>query len=164
IALSYIRPVELLFDHRGNVSAYSLLNTAETGYALTEEMTREYSETGVMPDIKETAMPVITLSNKYVFKNNEQLLSNLLVISSEEILNNGYTSQTYLNNGNYFISIVNKISGKENGIDIIDKDLSGQTYQATEAQLSAMRVLFMFIVPGAAAVVGIVVWLRRRHK
>ncbi|MDE5576938.1 MAG: hypothetical protein K2J11_06095, partial [Oscillospiraceae bacterium] len=110
------------------------------------------------------AMPVITLSNKYVFKNNEQLLSNLIVISSDSILNNGYTSQTYLNNGNYFISIVNKISGKENGIDIIDKDLSGKTYQATEAQLSAMRVLFMFIVPGAAAVVGIVVWLRRRHK
>lgn len=164
IALSYIRPIELLFDHRGNVSAYSLLNTAETGYALTEEMTREYAETGVMPEIKETAMPVITLSNKYVFKNNEQLLSNLIVISSDGILNNGYTSQTYLNNGNYFISIVNKISGKENGIDIIDKDLSGQTYQATEAQLSAMRVIFMFIVPGAAAVVGIVVWLRRRHK
>ncbi|MCM1024285.1 MAG: GldG family protein [Prevotella sp.] len=164
IALYYARPLELLFDHRGNVSVYSLLNTAETGYALTEEMTREYSETGVMPDIKETEVPLMVLANKYVFKDNEQILSNLLVISSDTMLNNSYTSQTYFNNGDYFISIVNKISGKENGIDIIDKDLSGQNYQATESQISVMRIIFMFVVPGAAAAAGIVVWLRRRHK
>lgn len=164
IAMYYARPLELLFDHRGNVSVYSLLNTEETGYFLTEEMTREYAETGVMPDIAEGNVPLMALSSKYVFKDNNQLLSNILVIGSDAMLNNSYTSQTYFNNGDYFISIVNKISGKEDGIDILDKDLSGQTYQAAESQISAMRILFMFVVPGAAAVVGIVVWLRRRHK
>jgi len=164
VAAAYVRPLEILFEHRGNVSAYSLLNTAETGYYLTEEMTREYAETGVMPEIEEKSIPLIALSSKYVFKDNEQLLSNILVIGSDAVLNNGYTSQTYLNNGDYFISIVNKISGKESGIDILDKDLSGQTYQATESQISSMRVVFMFVVPGAAAVIGIAVWLRRRHK
>lgn len=164
VAAAYVRPLEILFEHRGNVSAYSLLNTAETGYYLTEEMTREYAETGVMPEIEEKSIPLMTLSSKYVFKDNEQLLSNILVIGSDYVLNNGYTSQTYFNNGDYFISIINKVSGKESGIDILDKDLSGQTYQATESQISAMRVVFMFVVPGAAAVIGIAVWLRRRHK
>ncbi len=164
IAVYYARPIELLFDHRSNVSVYSLLNSAETGFVYTEEMSKEHEETGKTPALEEKEIPLIALSNKYTFIDNEMVLSNLLVLSSDEMLSYRLTSQTYYNNGDYFISIVNKISGKESGIDIVDKDLSGTTYQSTEAQISAMRTVFMFIVPAAVAVTGIVVWLRRRHK
>jgi len=164
VAVYYARPIELLFDHSSNISVNSLLNTSGTGYALTDELLQEYSETGNMPAFEEQTIPVIALSRKYTFIDNVQQFSNILVLSSEQMLNYGLTSQTYFNNGDYFISIVNKISGKENGISIVDKDLSSTTYQSDEAQTSVMRVIFMFIVPAAVIIIGVVVWLRRRHK
>ncbi len=160
----YARPIELLFEYSGNVSTLSLLSTSETGYALTAEIMQEYQSTGVMPAIEEKAIPMIALSNKYTFIDNEQVLSNLVVFGSDEMLNSSFTETTYYNNGDYFVSIVNKISGKENGIYIVEKDLSGDTFQITEAQVSTLRVLIMFIIPAAVAIVGIVVWLKRRHK
>lgn len=160
----YARPIELLFDFSGNVSTLSLLNTSETGFAFTTEIMQEYQETGVMPAIEEKVIPMIALSNKYTFIDNEQVLSNLVVFGSDEMLNPSFTETTYYNNGDYFVSIVNKISGKENGISIVAKDLTGTTFQATEAQVNVLRIVIMFVLPAAVAVIGIVVWVRRRHK
>ena len=160
----YARPIELLFDFSGNVSVISLLNTAETGIAVTSEMQELYAETGVMPEITEQAIPMIALSNKYTFIDNEQVLSNIVVFGSDQMLRSDITSATYYNNGDYFVSILNKISGKENGIYIVEKDLSGDTFQTTEAQVNTLRIIIMFVLPAAVAVIGIVVWVRRRHK
>lgn len=160
----YARPIELLFEHSGNISTLSLLSTSETGYALTNEIAQQYKDTGKMPEISEQAIPMIALSNKYTFIDNEQVLSNLVVFSTDEMLSMGFTETTYYNNGDYFVSIVNKISGKENGISIVEKDLTGTTFQATEAQVKGLRIVIMFILPGVVAAIGIFVWLKRRHK
>ncbi len=160
----YARPIELLFEYSGNVSTLPLLSTSETGFALTSEIMQEYQSTGIMPAIEEKAIPMIALSNKYAFIENEQVLSNLVVFGSDEMLNSSFTETTYYNNGDYFVSIVNKISGKENGISIVAKDLTGGTFQATESQVNGLRIVFMFVLPAAVAVIGIVVWLKRRHK
>lgn len=164
VSVYYARPMEILFEHSGNVSVYSLLDTAETGYAITEDMLKEYSETGAMPEISQKEIPLAVLSNKYTFIDNKQVLSNLLVLSSDQMLAYGLTKQTYLNNGDYFISIVNKISGKESGVDIVDKDLSGTTFQPSRSTAYIMRILFMAVIPAAVVIIGVVVWLRRRHK
>ncbi|MBP1549091.1 MAG: GldG family protein [Oscillospiraceae bacterium] len=159
----YARPIELLFDFSGNVSVISLLNTAETGIAITTEMQEEYAETGAMPVIEEQAIPMIALSNKYTFIENEQVLSNLVVFGSDQMLRSDITSATYYNNGDYFVSILNKISGKENGIYIVEKDLSGDTFPLTTSQFIVLAVV-MFVIPLAVLITGIVVWIRRRHK
>lgn len=159
----YARPIELLFDFSGNVSVISLLNTAETGIAITTEMQEEYAETGAMPVIEEQAIPMIALSNKYTFIENEQVLSNLVVFGSDQMLRSDITSATYYNNGDYFVSILNKISGKENGIYIVEKDLSGDTFPLTTSQFIVLAVV-MFVIPLAVLITGIVVWVRRRHK
>ncbi|MBR4096104.1 MAG: GldG family protein [Oscillospiraceae bacterium] len=159
----YARPIELLFDFSGNVSVISLLNTAETGIAITTEMQQEYAETGAMPVIEEQAIPMIALSNKYTFIENEQVLSNLVVFGSDQMLRSDITSATYYNNGDYFVSILNKISGKENGIYIVEKDLSGDTFPLTTSQFIVLAIV-MFVIPLAVLITGIVVWVRRRHK
>ncbi|MGN0675396.1 MAG: Gldg family protein [Oscillospiraceae bacterium] len=164
VAAYNVRPVELLFDVQGNVYTTSLLDTSETGVVITTEMMQEYIESGVAPTFEEQSVTIAALANKYTFIDNVQVLSNIVVFGSDEILNSGLTSQTYFNNGDYFMSIVNKISGKENGIYIVAKDLSGTTYQATDAQVSTLRVVFMFVIPAIVAAIGITVWLRRRHK
>ena len=158
------RPIELLYEHSGNVYTNALLTTSETGFVMTNEMLQEYYETGTPPQIEEKKIPVMALAYKYAFIDNIQVRSNILVISSNDILNSGFTSQTYYNNGDYFMSIINKISGKENGITIVAKDLTSDTYETNVTQIIVLRTVFIFILPALVAVTGIVVWLRRRHR
>ncbi|MDE5859744.1 MAG: GldG family protein [Oscillospiraceae bacterium] len=158
------RPVETLFDTFGNVTAIGLLKTADTAFVMTNEMMTELSETGELPEFEEQSVGIIALSNKYAFIDGDQKLSNLIVFGTDYLLDRSFTSQTYYNNGDYFISIVNKISGKENGIYIVPKDLTSTTYETSDAQISSLRTVFMFIIPAVVAAIGIIVWLRRRHK
>lgn len=160
----WARPLELLFDHFGNINTETLLSTSPTAFVMTSEMQQQITETQTMPEIDERVIPVITLSSKNTFIDNNVVLSNLLVISNDNILDVNFTSQTYYNNGDYFISMVNKISGKDNGITIVAKDLSSKTYETNEAQARTLGALFTFILPAAVAAAGIIIWLRRRHR
>lgn len=164
VLTSYSRPLSLLFEHSGNINTSSLLDSSDSCIVYTNEMALEYQETGIEPTFTQKSVPVIALSGKYAFIDNVQTFSNLVVFSSDELLDSSLTETTYYNNGDYFVSILNKISGKENGISIVAKDLSGTTYQPTENQVKNLRIVFMFVIPAAIAIIGIVVWLRRRHK
>lgn len=164
VAVPNARPLEVLFDHFGNIDAMSLLNTSETAFVMTNEMMQHIAETNEMPDITEQSASVMALARKYAFVDNVQTYSNLVVFGSDYILDGSLTSMTYYNNGDYFISIINKISGKENGINIVAKDLSSPTYETNAAQANVLRIVFMFVLPALVAAAGIIVWLKRRHK
>ena len=164
VAVPNSRPLEVLFEHFGNIDAVSLLNTSETAFVMTNEMMEHIAETNEMPEITEQSVSVMALARKYAFVDNVQTYSNLLVLGSDYILDGSLTSMTYYNNGDYFISIVNNISGKENGIYIVAKDLSSPTYETNAAQANTLRILFMFVLPALVAAAGIAVWLKRRHK
>ena len=164
VAVPNSRPLEVLFDHFGNIDAMSLLNTSETSFVMTNEMMEHIAETNEMPDITEKSTSVMALARKYAFVDNVQTYSNLIVLGSDYILDSSLTSMTYYNNGDYFISIVNNISGKDNGVYIVAKDLSSPTYETNAAQANTLRILFMFVLPALVAAAGIIVWLKRRHK
>lgn len=160
----WARPLEMLFDNFGNISAKSLLNTSETAFIMTSEMQEQISETQTMPEIEEKVIPIMALSYKHTFIDNEMIVSNLLVIGCDNILDSSFTGQTYCNNGDYFISIINKISGKENGLNIVAKDLASKTYETDAAHSRMLGVVFIIIFPAAVAATGIIIWLKRRHR
>lgn len=158
------RPLEVMFDHFGNIDAMSLLNTSETSFVMTNEMMQHIAETNEMPEITEKSVSVMALSRKYAFVDNVQTYSNLVVFGSDYILDGSLTGKTYYNNGDYFASVINKISGKESGVYIVAKDLSSPTYETNPKRDNALRIVFMFVLPALVAASGIAVWLKRRHK
>ena len=164
VAVPNSRPLEVLFDHFGNIDAMSLLNTSETAFVMTNEMMEHIADTNEMPEITEQSASVMALARKYAFVDNVQTYSNLIVLGSDYILDSTLTSMPYYNNGDYFVSIVNKIFGKDNGLYIVAKDLSSPTYETNAAQANVLRIIFMFVLPALVAAAGIAVWLKRRHK
>lgn len=164
VAVYKSRPLELLFDNHGNVKVYDLLKTSDTCYVMTNTLAEQLQESGDASLIEEKPQTVMALANKFTFINNEQYLSNLVVFGTDYILDQSLTAQTYFNNGDYFVSIVNTIFGKEDGIYIVAKDLSSTTYDISEAKKANLRIVFMFVLPALVAASGIIVWLRRRHK
>ena len=158
------RPVNVLFEHSANVTAQALLTTEDTAFVLTDEM-QELAQSGTEPEIVNGVYNTMALSNKYTFDdNNNQVLSNLLVIGASDMLDYGLTGTTYYNNGDYFISIVNAMTGKNAGITIVAKDLTAATFDTDVAKTSAAAWVFLIIIPAAVFVTGIVIWAKRRHK
>lgn len=166
----FARPVKLLFESSGSVTTVPLLSTADTAYVLTQEMQDSYNESGVEPsdaDIKslQGVYNTIALANKYAFdSDNNRRDSNVLVYGSSNMLDENITGAAYYNNGDYFVSAVNKMVGKDAGITIVAKDFSAATFETSASSYRSSFVVFIFIIPLAALIIGIVVWLRRRHK
>ena len=160
------RPIEILFETSGNVSVTPLLTTDETAFELTAEM-QEMAENGEEPDITTTmgSYNTMVLSNKYTFdSDNVQRFSNLLVMGSSDMIDSYLTSTTYYNNGDYFVSAVNKMNGKEDGITIVAKELGAATFDTDVGKMMTSLVWFMIIIPLAIVITGITVWFRRRHR
>ena len=158
------RPLTLLFDNADTRSTVALLQTADTGFVFTEEM-REAAERGENGDIDNGVQTTWALGRKYMFdENNQAHYSNVLVIGSSETLDESMTSTTYFNNGDYFISILNSMTGKNTGISIVAKDLTSETFDIDNSKVSTGFTVFVIVLPLVVLVAGAVVFIRRRTK
>lgn len=158
------RPLTLLFDNADTRSTVALLQTADTGFVFTEEM-REAAERGENGDIDNGVQTTWALGRKYMFdENNQAHYSNVLVIGSSETLDESMTSTTYFNNGDYFISILNSMTGKNTGISIVAKDLTSETFDIDNSKVSTGFTVFVIVLPLVVLVIGAVVFIRRRTK
>ncbi|MBQ5329918.1 MAG: GldG family protein [Oscillospiraceae bacterium] len=158
------RPIELLFDHSDTRETVALLSTADTGFVLTEEM-RKAVENGETPEIENAPQLTMALGRKYVFdQDNQMVMSSVLVVGSSETLDESLTNSTYLNNGEYFLSILNSMTGKNTGISIVAKDLSGDTFDIDQGTVTTYFFVFVIIVPAVIILIGVIVFIRRRRK
>ncbi len=157
------RPITLMYELSGNVETVPLLSTEDTGFVFTDEM-QELVQAGTEPEIVNGSYTTVALSHKYTFNSdNEQIRSHLLVFGSSDMLDSGLTGSTYYNNGDYFVSILNTMTGKTAGINIVAKDLNSATFDTDVKKASISFWVFMVIIPLAVLASGVAVWLKRRH-
>lgn len=90
--------------------------------------------------------------------------TTVLVIGSDLMLNPTLMSAAQYNNVDLFLSIINEISGKSEGITIISKVVSSNTFDITEAQIRSLTATFAVIIPAIILVLGVYIWIRRRHR
>lgn len=90
--------------------------------------------------------------------------TTVLVIGSDLMLNSSLMSAAQYNNGDLLLSIINEISGKSEGITIISKVVSSNTFDITEAQIRTLTATFAVVIPAVILVLGIIIWIRRRHR
>lgn len=158
------RPITLLFDTKDTRNTVPLLQTQDTAFVLTQAM-QEAAANGEDVDIPVGIQTTMALGRKYVFSSdNRQVFSNVLVIGSSENLDEAFTSTTYYNNGDYFVSVINAMTGKTAGISIVAKDLSSDSFDMDQGRAERFSVLFIIIIPVAVLAAGIAVFVRRRTK
>lgn len=160
----YSRPIKLLFGEKDNRLTKALVTTEDTAFVLTDELYEAVSN-GEKVDPEYGSCTTMAAARKYVFNSeNETVYSNVLVVGSSGMLDKGITSMTYYNNGDYFISALNTLTGKTNGISIVAKDLTSTTFDMDQNKYNICFAVFVIIIPLIVIVCGIVVYLRRRHK
>jgi ABC-type uncharacterized transport system involved in gliding motility auxiliary subunit len=157
-------PIDILFTNQGIVNTVNLLQTNETAFAETsvfDETTGEVTGGERVPGVYN----VMALSYKYAFnENNEMIKSNVLVLSSSEMVDSTVTTSTSYANGEYFISTVNTMTGKSSGIILSAKADDTGRFEVTQERYNVSYIIFLIIVPLVVLIIGAIVLLRRRHK
>lgn len=106
----------------------------------------------------------MVVGSKAVFlEDNTASYSNVAVLSSDAFLT--YVDYTPFLNGEFILSFMNGMTGKTNtGVTIVPKTFSGATFEITEAQKNILKWTFQLVIPLIVLAVGVVVWVRRRHR
>lgn len=90
--------------------------------------------------------------------------TDVLVVGSDLMLNGSLMSAAQYNNGDFFLNIINELTGKTEGITIISKKVSSSTFEITTSRIRVLTATFAGIIPVAVLAWGMVIWVRRRHK
>lgn len=92
--------------------------------------------------------------------------SNLIVFGSYDAFSDAALSATNFNNSAYIINLFNTIAQRDNATITVE----GKTLDSSELAITStftttlLAIIFRYLIPIAVLVVGIVMWLRRRHK
>ena len=86
--------------------------------------------------------------------------SRLVAIGSSGFLTNGQITESDMD---FVLSSLNWLLDREEIIGIAPKPVHNMALNLTESQLGAIALSVMVILPGCAAILGLVVWLKRRR-
>ena len=90
--------------------------------------------------------------------------THIIAVGSDQMLLSTLMSSSQFNNGDFFISLINEITEKTEGITITAKTISSSGVVVSESVQNGLNIAFAGVIPVITAVIGIVVWARRRHR
>ncbi|MBQ8623216.1 MAG: GldG family protein [Oscillospiraceae bacterium] len=88
----------------------------------------------------------------------------ILAIGSELIVDPVLMTSAQYNNGDFILSVINEVTGKTEGITIVPKVVRSNSFEITQSNINTLTLIFAAIIPVAVFVVGMVIWIRRRHR
>ena len=91
-----------------------------------------------------------------------ELTARLVVVGTSNFAIDAYFANQ--GNGNLFLNMVSWLAQDEDLISIRPKQAEDRRILLSQSQLSAVRLVSMFLIPGAALVAGVLVYLNRRRK
>lgn len=152
------RPVELLFEERGNNGTEAYVKSTGNAYI----MDKSTGET-----LGKGQQVYTALASKVIFSSEDGsgTYSNIIVYGAVETLADSYLSFTQFNNREYVLSLINGVTHKTNtGITIEPKVITGNVYDLTDSQRSVLQWTFTLIIPVIVLIIGGIIWLRRKNR
>lgn len=156
-------PLNLLFDQSGNRKTNSLIQTSATSALwIQKSPTETFAASSTDTKGPFQAMALCTVSKN---DTNGNLVSSNVVVSgsAQSITYQSILTTANLNNSNVIIGIINKIAGVKSSINVPSKSLTPATPNISTDQQGNI-ILLLVLLPVLILALGIVVWLRRRHK
>lgn len=155
VVLMYCMPVEIY-----DTSVVSLLSSSENAVQMPLDASEDWDFNEEEPE-KLIGAAISTAGNE-----DETKSSNVVVFGSYAAFSDAALSATSFNNSAYIINMLNTIADRDDATVTVE----GKTLDSSELGItssftaSLLGFIFRYLVPVAVVVVGIVMWLRRRHK
>lgn len=100
----------------------------------------------------------------YRVHSSTQEVSRLAVFGSDMLAYSGFMEFANSNNGAFLVNMFNYICGREEGITITPKSFAASGFDMTAQQANILAVVLCIVIPVAVIALGIVIWVRRRHR
>lgn len=160
------RIIDTAYAERDSRTVEVLLKFGSTAKALPNDADENFdianAETYAFPAlIKSTLQKASGNTNA---ANGAMLESHVVVSSSAMSCESSLLSGSTFVNGKYYIALLNSLMGRESTFSVTAKTLDNTTLTLTNFQILFIGAVFAIIIPLVLLVLGIVVWLRRRHK
>ena len=154
---SYLYPLSMEDgDEQSNPTDIPDGTGAVTTAATTTTFNEEKAETGVQN--------FMAVSTRTLTEDKDVYESHVMAIGACALIDYCVAQSTAYNNAEFLISSINTMQGKENGIVIAEKALEQTSISIKEGQLRGLQTTVIVIVPLLVAVIGIVVYLRRKNR
>ncbi len=151
----YIKTEDLT---RSSLNIESLLTTSNSAYAKSGlEINTFEKEAG---DVDGPFNLAVAVTEKI---ENSDKLTELVVVSSSDILDSQSISLTKGGNLDFFMNSIGWLSQREDKITIRAKDISPDIITVNQGQVYTLALLSMFIIPTIIIASGAIVWYKRRH-
>ena len=159
ILLPNTRALSVLWENNSNRYTHVLLSTYDSAVVHPENAGEDWQPA----DEDMQSYPVAVLGQRLTYDGTTPLNSYLAVFGSMDMTNSAFTSMSALNNGEYVVELLNTLTGKEEGITIVGKEIGTETLGINESQASIIGGFFQFGLPVIVVVIGVTVWIRRRN-
>lgn len=99
-------------------------------------------------------------------QSNDNGSSHLLLIGSYDAWSQSALTTHSFNNAQYFVNLFNMIADRDEiGITIEGKSLDNTELSVTSQGVStAISVILRYVIPAVILLIGLIVWIKRRHK
>ncbi|MBQ4100837.1 MAG: GldG family protein [Oscillospiraceae bacterium] len=149
---------ELAFTSKGAKTAKQLLNFSETAKAI-DKTAEEYSNSD-----EDGPFPAAILCEELGTSGGKSTESRVVAFASAESFVDSIINSTIYSNGEYLMNLCNIISDNEVGLAIVPKQIEYSEINVSYAGAVAMAIGFSIVLPLIILIVGIVIWVRRRHR
>lgn len=159
------RPVNTLFDEQDMVSTDAYLKSSDSAYTANVDISQTTGQVNIGDALVKGQQNYMVVGSKAKFTDdNKTLYSNVIAVGSEGMLSDTYLQYSQYQNSEYFISVINGLTGKTAGITITPKTITGNVFDITQQQKTVLKWTFCLGVPVVVLIVGIVIWARRKNK
>lgn len=160
VVAAYATPITTLFDTKDNRQTRVLLKSADTSILIPADADAETFDPSKQD---QTAMNLVVQGNKMRSGDNGFVSSSVIAFGSAEMMNS--TALTYggYGNGDFVVTAVNDVCGKDSVVKILPIDLSYSAITISQTQVTTNAIIFIGIIPLLILAVGVVVFVRRRH-
>ena len=159
------RPVNTLFDEQDMVSTDAYLKSSDSAYTANVDISQTTGQVNIGDALVKGQQNYMAVGSKAKFTDdNKTLYSNVIAVGSEGMLSDTYLQYSQYQNSEYFISVINGLTGKTAGITITPKTITVNVFDITQQQKTVLKWTFCLGVPVVVLIVGIVIWARRKNK
>ena len=160
--IAHSRPLDMVFDEFRHRTVTPLLRFSPSSGVRPFDAPADWVPGP--PDLAGN-VPTLLLSSESRIDDDRNLLrSHVLVAGSVLAVEGTALGNPHIANAAYFLDLLGELTGREEGVFIMDKIIAFTELRASFAQVIVIAVIFTLLVPLAVLAAGIVVWLRRRHK
>jgi len=162
IYASYMRPVNLLDSKPSTIETRALITTYEDAVLFPfDELQNEQWEPKAS-DVGTWNVAVEAWKTRY--EGNTPYRSRVIVFGGYVLLDDYFLKMQNANNADFFINMMNFVSGKENVIKLSPKSFAVASFNISAGESGLIGFIFAIALPVAIIAAGVVIWVKRRYR